>query len=223
MKQKLLSIITFLILVFLTQTLSAQNPVNTTSSPIKRQYQTRIIDTVKNTDFSLKGQYQFMLSRSKSLYGNKLINPVRLNILWQSVTDTLRKERVELSKAKTNILDQQKTIANLLTEVSGKETAMNETNAKINEISFLGISFTKGTYNIVVWSIIIVLTLALFIVIARSAKNILEAKHRTQLYDEVSTEYQSYKVKANEKERKLARELQDERNVIEEMKSRGKG
>lgn len=222
MKQKLLSIITFLILVFLTQTLSAQNPVNTTSSPIKRQYQTRIIDTVKNTDFSLKGQYQFMLSRSKSLYGNKLINPVRLNILWQSVTDTLRKERVELSKAKTNILDQQKTIANLLTEVSGKETAMNETNAKINEISFLGISFTKGTYNIVVWSIIIVLTLALFIVIARSAKNILEAKHRTQLYDEVSTEYQSYKVKANEKERKLARELQDERNVIEEMKSRGK-
>ena len=223
MKQKLLSIITILILGFLTQTFSAQNPLKTALVPQKRQLQSRITDTVKNVDFSLKGQYQFMLSRSKSLYGNKLINPTRLNTLWQSVTDTLRKERVNLSKAQTSILDQQKTIANLQTEVSGKESSLNDTTAKINEISFLGISFTKGTYNIVVWSIIIVLALALFIVIARSTKNILEAKHRTQLYDEVSTEYQSYKVKANEKERKLARELQDERNVIEEMKSRGKG
>lgn len=223
MKQKLLSIITILILGFLTQTFSAQNPLKTAPAPLKRQLQSRTTDTVKNVDFSLKGQYQFMLSRSKSLYGNKLINPARLNTLWQSVTDTLRKERVNLSKAQTSILDQQKTIANLQTEVSGKESSLNDTTAKINEISFLGISFTKETYNIVVWSIIIVLALALFIVIARSTKNILEAKHRTQLYDEVSTEYQSYKVKANEKERKLARELQDERNVIEEMKSRGKG
>jgi hypothetical protein len=223
MKQKLLSITTILILGFLTQSLSAQNQPKTVPVPLKKQFQSRTTDSVKNEDFSLKGQYQFMLSRSKSLYGNKLINPARLNTLWQSVTDTLRKERMVLSKAQANMLEQQKTIANLQTEASGKETSLNETHAKINEINFLGISFTKGTYNIVVWSIIIVLALALFIVIARSAKNILEAKHRTQLYDEVSAEYQSYKVKANEKERKLARELQDERNVIEEMKSRGKG
>ena len=53
-------------------------------------------------------------------------------------------------------------------------------------------------------------------------ENILEAKHRTQLYDEISAEYQAYKTKSNEQQRKLARELQDERNIIDEMKSKGK-
>jgi hypothetical protein len=84
----------------------------------------------------------------------------------------------------------------------------------------LGISFTKGSYQMMVWSIIVILALALFVVIARSTRNILEAKHRTQLYDEISSEYQAYKTKANEQQRKLARELQDERNIVEELKGR---
>jgi hypothetical protein len=38
-------------------------------------------DTTKNTDPSLNGQYQFMLKKSKSLYGARLINPSRLSSL----------------------------------------------------------------------------------------------------------------------------------------------
>jgi len=230
MKQKLSAITATLILSLFVLSAWSQTPANIKRTPAKattyiakrQTYQTRAVDTVKNTDFSLRGQYQFMLSRSKSLNGYKLINPARLSTVWQSVSDTLRKERIELKKAKATIIEQQKTVANLQKEVTGKETSLNDSNAKLNEIVFLGISFTKGTYNIIVWSIIIVLAIALFVVIARSAKSILEAKHRTQLYDEVSAEYQAYKTKTNEQQRKLARELQDERNIIEEMKSRGK-
>ena len=163
-----------------------------------------------------------MLSRSKSINGYKLINPTRLNSIWQSVTDTIRKERVELTKDRAKIIDQQKTIANLQAEVSGKESSLNDSNAKLNEINFIGISFTKTTYQLMVWSFIVILALALVVVIGRSTKNILEAKHRIQLYDEISSEYQAYKTKANEHQRKLARELQDERNNMEEMKNKGK-
>jgi len=62
----------------------------------------------------------------------------------------------------------------------------------------------------------------LAIIILRSAKHIHEAKYRSTLYDEISQEYQNYKVKANDKEKKLARELQDERNKLDELKNRGK-
>ncbi|RZL28081.1 MAG: hypothetical protein EOO96_21375 [Pedobacter sp.] len=188
----------------------------------KVYYQKRVVDTVKNTDFSLNGQYRFLLSRSRSSFGAKLINPVRLDAVWKSVNDTLRKERVELRNAKAKVVEQEKTIASLKAEVSGKESTLNDTAAKADEISFLGISFTKGTYSTIVWSIIIILAIALFVVIARSAKNILEAKHRTQLYEEISAEYQAYKAKSNEQQRKLARELQDERNIIEEMRTKGR-
>ncbi|RZJ77825.1 MAG: hypothetical protein EOO47_15710 [Flavobacterium sp.] len=220
-KQRLLFLATILISGFYVFCSYAQTTPVAVKKPIATQ-QYRRVDTVKNTDFSLNGQYRFMLSRSKSSYGAKLINPARLDGLWKSVTDTLRKERIELTKAKTKIAEQEKTILSLNGKVSGTEDTLNEANAKVDEISFLGISFTKATYNIIVWSIIAVLAIALFIVIARSAKSILEAKHRTQLYDEISAEYQAYKTKSNEQQRKLARELQDERNIIEEMKSRGR-
>lgn len=225
MKQKLLALTTVILLGLFSLNASSQTPARnqapakTQAVPVK-SYQKRYVDTVKNTDFSLNGQYRFMLSRSRSSFGSKLINPVRLDALWKSVNDTLRKERVELKNAKSKVAEQEKAIASLNAEISGKESTLNNTAAKADEINFLGIPFTKGTYQLMVWSIIVILAIALFVVIARSTKSILEAKHRTQLYDEISAEYQAYKTKSNEQQRKLARELQDERNIIEEMKSK---
>jgi hypothetical protein len=41
------------------------------------------------------------------------------------------------------------------------------------------------------------------------------------LYNELDEEYKAYKVKSNEKEKKLARELQTERNKLDELLGRG--
>ncbi len=175
------------------------------------------IDSVK-IDPSLLGQYQLILNKSKTLNGYKLINPNRLSQFFQSVKDTLRTERKELSLANQKIAGLQKGVSGLKSEMAGTETSLAATNAKMDEISFLGVSFSKSNYNITVWTIILILALLLTLVFFRSAKNVNEAKYRTGLYNEVSQEYQAYKTKANEKEKKLARELQDERNRLEELK-----
>ena len=67
------------------------------------------------------------------------------------------------------------------------------------------------------WSVIGILAIALIVVIATAGKKIIEAKHRIQLYDEISEEYQTFKSKTVEKERKFARELQDERNKLDDL------
>lgn len=175
-------------------------------------------DTVKNTDPSLNGQYRFMLSRSKSLYGSRLINPSRLSSLWQSVNDTLKKERKQLAAANQKINSQKDASSSLKTEISTKEDALATATAAVNEISFLGISFQKSTYSLVVWSIIILLALALAVVIFQVGKFKHEARYRTELYQEVAEEFQTHKVKAKDKEMKLARELQDERNRWDDEK-----
>jgi tetrahydromethanopterin S-methyltransferase subunit B len=177
-------------------------------------------DSVK-VDPTLRGQYLSLLSKSKSLNGYKVINPARLTGFWQNLNDTLRTERRQLATSRKEIVAQQKVIADLKTQVAQKETALNSSTQKLDEITFLGISFTKGSYNTMVWTIIIILAIALAIIIIRSAKLLHEAKYRSSLYEEISAEYQSYKVKSNEKEKKLARELQDERNKLDEYKSRG--
>jgi uncharacterized protein YoxC len=220
MRQTLLSITNILLFSFLLGNSFAQTPPATQKpapTTVKRStYLTR--DTVKNTDPSLNGQYKFMLSRTRtSADGYKMIAGYRLDQLWKSVGDTLRKERTERKGLQQKLTDQEKTVSYLKTEISGKEASLNEHTNKVNEIRFLGIPFEKGTYHIIVWSVIAVLAIALIIVIARSGKSISEAKHRSQLYNEISDEYQAYKSKAVEKERKLARELQDERNKLDEL------
>lgn len=178
-------------------------------------------DTTK-IDPSLKGQYQLLLSKSKTLNGYKLVNPARLAGFWQNVRDSLNTDRRQLVVTRKKIADQGKEIVNLKKQISDTESSLASSNTKLNEISFLGIGFTKSNYNLFVWGLIIVLGLALVIIILRSAKHIHEAKYRSTLYDEISQEYQNYKVKANDKEKKLARELQDERNKLDEFKNRGR-
>ncbi|MCD0487993.1 protein bicaudal D homolog [Pedobacter sp. MC2016-14] len=172
-------------------------------------------------DLSLNGQYQSVLSKSKTLNGYKLVNPARLSSFWKSLSDTLRTERKQLSQSKSLLSEHKQTIDTLRAQLAGKDNTLASANAKLDEINFLGISFSKSTYSTIVWSLIIILALALAIVIVRSVKFIQEAKYRSGLYEEISEEYQKYKVKANEKEKKLARELQDERNKLDELKNKG--
>ncbi|MNK41141.1 hypothetical protein D3C87_598010 [compost metagenome] len=201
MKKIILPIISALILSF-----SAQGQLTNDSTKV---------------DPSLKGQYQLLLTKSKTINGYKLVNPERISAFWKNLNDTLSTTRRQLTSANQKLNTQEKTITDLKSQISGKESALAGTNAKINEINFLGIAFTKSTYNTIVWSLIIGLAAALAFLILRSAKHIHEAKYRSNLYEEIAQEYQSYKTKANDKEKKLARELQDERNKLEELRSRG--
>lgn len=178
-------------------------------------------DSIK-IDPTLNGQYQLLLSKSRTLDGYKLINPNRLSLFWKNVRDTLNTTRRQLMNTKKEAVNYQNEIAGLNKQVAGAETSLASSNARLNEISFLGISFTKSGYNIFVWGLIASLTVALTVIILRSARNVHEAKYRSSLYEEINQEYQNYKVKANEKEKKLARELQDERNKLEEIRSNGR-
>jgi peptidoglycan hydrolase CwlO-like protein len=175
-------------------------------------------DSVK-IDPTLNGQYQLLLSKSRTLDGYKLINPARLSSFWKNVRDTINTTRRQLINTKKEVTNYQNEIVGLNKQVTGAETSLASSNARLNEISFLGIGFTKSNYNIFVWGLIASLAIALTVVILRSARNVHEAKYRSTLYEEISQEYQNYKVKANEKEKKLARELQDERNKLEEIRN----
>lgn len=206
---RILPLFIFLLLSIAVNSSSAQAVLPADSTP-----------TVQIVDSSLKGQYGLLLSRSKSYYGFKLINPAKLAGFYRNVADSIHKERAGGKAAQARINEQAKTITTLNDQIKGKENSLASSNSKIDEISFLGMSFQKSTYNTLVWSLIIILALCLAFVIIRSAKNIQEAKYRTGLYEEVAQEFQTYKTKANEKEKKLARELQDERNKFEEYKNR---
>ena len=206
----------FTILAFLTISLSVSGQV---TAPVGNAKDSTSISQV--IDPSLQGQYQTLLAKSKMYYGSKLINPSRLAAFYRNVADSIRKERTTGRAGQAKLAEQAKLIDSLNNQIKASEVALATKNNQADSMSFLGISSSKSTYSLIVWSIILALGLALAFVISRSASNIREAKYRTELYEEISGEYQSYKSRTNEKEKKLARELQDERNKLEEYKTGG--
>ncbi len=88
-------------------------------------------------------------------------------------------------------------------------------------IDILGVVLSKTTYNLIVWGLVAVFGITAIAVIASSGRAKREARYRTQLYTELEEEFKVFKTKANDKEKKLARELQTERNKLDELLGKG--
>jgi len=175
-------------------------------------------DTSKNTpapanpaDKSLASQYQYLLSKVYN-YQQPIIAAFHKNVM-----DTLKLTRAALKAAQTNVAAQTKTIDSLQTAAKTADQSLSDVTTKANAISLLGIEMPKTTYSLIMWGLVILFAAIAGIVISRSGVHAHEAKYRTQLYNELDEEYKTYKAKANEKEKKLARELQNERNKLDDL------
>ncbi len=168
-----------------------------------------------NTDKSLSGQYQYLTT--------KVYNYQRppLTAFYKNVMDTLRAERKKSRELQQKLSSQGKAVQDLQSDVNAKEQSLTESNAKADAISLAGIMVNKTTYNTIMWGLVIALGAITTVVLLSSGSARREAKYRIKLYEELDEEYKAYKVKANEKEKKLARELQTERNKLDELLGRG--
>jgi hypothetical protein len=173
------------------------------------------VDPSQLKDKSLAGQYQYLLTKSYH-YQEPL-----LAAFWKNFRDTLGLERRQLKELQAKLNTQTQTVSSLKADVTSKDQSLSESNAKVDAISVFGILLPKTTYNLVMFGSVAGLALALIIVIATTAKYKHEARHRIELYEEIDEEYKNFKAKANEKEKKLARELQTERNKVDELMGRG--
>ncbi|MDF3076437.1 MAG: ribosomal protein [Sphingobacteriaceae bacterium] len=144
--------------------------------------------------------------------------------LWtqlQAAKDSLRSEHAKVVQAHSQLALQADTIQQLQDTLKAKAEVPKETPEEArNQVNVLGSNVDFSTYNSILLGALLLFILAFVFVVVRSAKYRQEAHYRTNLFQELSDEFHAHKVKANEKEKKLARELQDERNKIEEMKGR---
>jgi hypothetical protein len=174
----------------------------------------RVADTAGkniNTDKSLSGQYKYLLTKVYN-YQQPL-----LAAFHKSIMDTLVQTRHALRDTTAKLTTANKTIDSLNNSVKSSNQNLSESNAKVNAINFIGMSMPKSTYNLIMWGLVIIFGAVAAVVISRSGAYSHEAKYRTQLYNELDEEFKAYKAKANEKEKKLARELQTERNKLDDM------
>jgi tetrahydromethanopterin S-methyltransferase subunit B len=192
---------------------AAPNPVapaNNDSASLKAQ-----IDPTQLNDKSLNSQYQYLLTKTLR-YQQPLIAA-----LWKNVTDTLNHERSQLKDLQNKMATETKAVDSLKALANTKEQATSQSTEKVDTISLFGLVMTKSTYNLLMFGLVIGLAIALVIVALSIAKYKHDAKHHIELHEELEEEFKTYKAKATDKELKLARELQTERNKLDELLGRG--
>lgn len=177
-------------------------------------------DSAKVYPKNLDGQYREMMDKSNHFQDYKVIKQSRLANFRKSVLDTIGRERKRIAELKQKLDVQTQAVSGLKNNLDNKDKTLAESKAKVDEINFLGIPFSKGSYSTMMWGIVFVLAAVLAFIFFQSTAYRKEAKYRIKLFEDLSEEYRLFKTKANDKEKKLARELQDERNKLEELSGR---
>lgn len=164
-------------------------------------------------DTTLAQQYEEVVVKSGSYKVYKNIKKTKIEAFWKNINDTIQKQKKELIQSKAELDQSRKRIAEL-------EASIKESGSAISKLDNIGASIKDAAGTTIPWGLTIVLAAVLIVIIIRNRSSLNESRQYNERYDELFAEFREYKSKSAEKERKLARELQDERNKVEELKGR---
>ncbi|MFM8913240.1 MAG: hypothetical protein ACKOE6_10055, partial [Flammeovirgaceae bacterium] len=167
---------------------------------------------------NLNERYHQMKANSQTFQDYKVIKEVRLDEFWKMTMDSARYQRQQLNEAK-------QTIALLTGQLKQTGEAVKSIQASTADlvynsrhISFFGVPFNKWLFNFLVLGVTGGLVFLLLILLGRGRLISTAIKEKTDSLQAITDEFEQYKRKALEKEKKLSRELQTERNKLLELK-----
>lgn len=174
-------------------------------------------DGTPEVDNSLRAQFNELKTKSNSYQEYKVVRVVSLDNFWKNVEDTLAAVHKEILDANNAIAAQNKRLDSLNQTLEAREEALEQSEYDIAHLQVLGMDVQKDSYVSFTWGVFFVLLLILAIAFAKYKSSNKVAVEKKADYEELSQELNEYKQKAREKEIKLMRELQTERNTIEEL------
>ncbi len=161
-----------------------------------------------------------MLESSESYTEYKVIKRTKLNEFSRAVQDSMAISRNQISALKSEVSDLKSQVKQLSSRITDLETQLAESEKLRESLVFLGIPMNKATYHMIVW--VIIAGLAVFGVFAYTSfmrSNKVTSKTKKEM-TELELEYDEHKKKSHEKQIKMGRELQTERNLVEELKTK---
>jgi len=169
--------------------------------------QTRVkIDTKILESGSLSEQFDFIYKNSNFYRGVHVIKDEWLNKYQSHVIDSVNKIKTELTIEKQKLTTLSNENKALNSEVANNEEVIN----KKDSISLLGLPLDKGTYQMIVWSLILGLGAALGYFIYKYKNSHILTKNAILRYEELETELNESRSKSLEREQALNRKLFDE-------------
>ncbi|MDG1573159.1 tRNA (guanine-N1)-methyltransferase [Robiginitalea sp. M366] len=171
---------------------------------------------------TIESQFEYIFDRSGNYSAEgrryEVVRAISLDKLRNNVLDSLNAARRGATELQATISNQQATITDLNSKLEDTTARLTEVTEEKDSMSFFGAQLSKATYNIILWTIIIGLTLLLFFFIYRfRSSNTLTQEAKSKLAD-LELEYENHRRRALEREQRISRQLQDEINKYKKGK-----
>jgi hypothetical protein len=161
---------------------------------------------------TLELQFDKIYRTSSSYQAYKVIGKQRYKQLKADVLDSLKTAKDILQEKEISIRSKEETILKLNNVISTTKNSLEEALSKNDTISLLGMKVSKTSYNLILWSLIALLTLGvLFFSFKFKNSHLITKKAEDTLLD-VEQEFEQYRKKSLLAEQQLRRKLQDEIN-----------
>lgn len=157
-------------------------------------------------------KFQELITSSNNFKGYKVVDTDQLTTLQQLTSNRIQELKEEIASSKEAFEAQEAKITGLQAELEDLTEQLNTLSAQKDEISFLGMSLSKATYNTTMWSVIGILVLALALFVVRFKRSHIHTAEARKNLAELEKEFDVYRAKSLEKEQRLGRLLQDEKN-----------
>lgn len=170
------------------------------------------------TSESLSTRYGQMKEKSQTFKDYKVIKETTLDAFWTAVADSIVRKEQALAAASEEIQVMKNQLAQMQIEIKQREAAVSDIVFDSEHITVLGISFHKAffisLFFIVSGSLITLLALSF----TRAQLLHKSVKEKSESMLVLNSEFEEYKHRAVEKQMKLSRELQNERNRLAELR-----
>ncbi len=161
---------------------------------------------------TIEAQFQDLIESSNDYQAYKVIEKSKLKSLQKNIQDSIIVFESEILESSKKIQEQKSDIDSSHQEIESLNAELKETQSKVDNIDFMGISTQKSTFTTIMLSIILVLliiSLVMFFVFKKGQKSTKLAKEKLT---ETQLELDNHRKRSLEREQKVRRELQDELN-----------
>lgn len=175
---------------------------------------------LENKPHSLAERYYLMKTNSESYQDYRVIKEYIMDGVWKFAMDSLTKKTNQLTEANSKIKTLEAGIARANTDLRAKENSMNEIVFASTHINVFGKSFSKTAFLIICAATAAGLLFLIFFLLARMKIMQMFVAESKVVVASITHEFNEYKRNALDKEIKLSRELQTERNKLMELKTK---
>ena len=176
-------------------------------------------EVLEQDNSTLRERYYLMKENSQTFKDYKVIKEYVLDGMWKITMDSIKAQHERYKEANASIATLENQLKGATNTIAEKDATIADMEHDSSHISVLGIDLPK-TLFISMTGIIIVGLLVLSGVLFTRVRWVHKAiKERTEVAEVLTRDFEEYKRKALDKQMKLSRELQNERNKLQELRS----